>query len=93
MIILDGRKMIDQGSAHAYMIKQFHFPFYYGRNLDALWDMLSEYNERTEIYLFHGNRLLENMPDYGRKLIALFKEAAEENEHLYFWTNVGKEVL
>lgn len=93
MIILDGRQMKDPGQTHAYLKKQMNLPFYYGCNLDALYDILTAVGEGEEIYLFHGNRVLINMPEYGRNLIQVFKDAQEENENLRFWTNVGKEVL
>lgn len=93
MIILDGRQMKNLGETHAYLKRQMNLPFYYGCNLDALYDVLTAMDEGEEIYLFHGNRVLMYMPEYGRKLIQVFKDAQEENENFKFWTNVGKEVL
>lgn len=64
-------------AAHAYLATQFDFPSYYGHNLDALWDMLTEISEPTEI-TFDG-------PDdpQSQELEQLFRQAAQVNPHLH----------
>ena len=43
IIILDGKCMRDFESAHDYLSRVLRLPEYYGRNLDALYDCLSEF--------------------------------------------------
>ena len=54
---LDGRLMFDKVSTHAYLQQQLALPAYYGRNLDALYDCLTELPP-TEIYM-------ENLDEAG----------------------------
>ena len=39
---LDARRMEERGEAHAYLRERLDLPDYYGRNLDALYDCLTE---------------------------------------------------
>ena len=49
---LDTYQMIDREDAHEYLKNKFQFPDYYGRNLDALYDLLTEMHE-TEVVIVH----------------------------------------
>ena len=40
-IKLNGSKMKDRETAHLYIKRKLSLPDYYGKNLDALWDLLS----------------------------------------------------
>ncbi|RAP46472.1 MAG: ribonuclease inhibitor [Methanosphaera sp. rholeuAM74] len=52
VIILDG-KLIKKRS-HDYLSEVFDFPSYYGRNLDALYDCLTDIGTQTEIHLINS---------------------------------------
>ena len=41
---LDALKLNERKQAHEYLAEAFGFPEYYGKNLDALYDCLSEMN-------------------------------------------------
>ena len=41
-VILDGNYMSAKDEMHRYLKEKFQLPDYYGRNLDALYDCLSE---------------------------------------------------
>ena len=41
-VVLDGRGMTDRKVVHDELKKQLMLPDYYGRNLDALFDVLTE---------------------------------------------------
>ena len=40
-VILDGELMTDRPTVHDLLSEKLAFPEYYGRNLDALYDLLS----------------------------------------------------
>ncbi len=81
--ILNGKKMTDKISAHEHISGVMAFPDYYGKNLDALWDMLTQMTEPVKIILENPSAL-SAMGEYGEKLIDTFKEAQEENENVIF---------
>lgn len=51
-IILDLNASMSKKALHAYLKEKFGFPEYYGNNLDALYDCLTDISEPTAIGLF-----------------------------------------
>lgn len=76
--------MTDKRRAHEYLKRKLRFPDYYGKNLDALWDMLSTLSEPTDIKFFNKDILTKELGTYGEDLIQVFFEAAEENKNIIF---------
>ena len=70
-IILDGSLMTDREAAHGHIAAAMGFPQWYGKNLDALWDMLSAYGE-AEIELRCAPALLNSLERYGCRLLFQF---------------------
>ena len=56
---IDCRSWRDRESAHESLKKELGFPDYYGRNADALYDLLTE--KDFGIVLYHAARAKENM--------------------------------
>lgn len=81
-IILDGRKMNNQEMVHEYLRLKLRSTEYLGNNLDALWDILSSYDQDVEIKLVHGDYLIQNLNEYGEKILKLFLEAANQNDKI-----------
>lgn len=44
-VALDVNRMKTESEAHEYLKEMLQFPEYYGKNLDALYDCLTDYNE------------------------------------------------
>lgn len=74
--ILDGALMTDRAQAHAYIAETLSFPPYYGGNLDALADCLSDLSARTRITLVNGERLRENLGAYADRLLEVFRQTS-----------------
>ena len=68
--ILDGKKMVSKEETHKYLKETFGFPEYYGENLDALHDCLTEM-EDLEVELLNADDMLSALGDYGKKLLKL----------------------
>ena len=60
-ITLDGAKMPDRSAMHDALAEAFSLPAYYGRNLDALWDCLSERCEGAEIIFLSPEKMPEDL--------------------------------
>lgn len=81
-IILEGRAMTDRPAAHSHLAQRLDLPTYYGRNLDALYDVLTEIGTDTELILEDPAAVAENLGKYGEALLSTMQEAAEANLHL-----------
>lgn len=68
--------------AHRYLKKELGFPDYYGENLDALWDLLTEEGKPMQLLIYHSDLLVQNLGEYGRSLLDTMVEAGEENSSL-----------
>ncbi|MCF0106437.1 MAG: barstar family protein [Holdemanella sp.] len=70
---IDASLLVDKDSSHAYLKKVFDFPEYYGNNLDALYDCLSELKDCT---IWFENT--ENAGDYFEDIYSLFVDVQNE---------------
>lgn len=72
MIELDFTNINSEPDLHDYLEKKLGLPGYYGRNLDALWDVLSE---RTDEYIIRGRMdLVRSLGEYGQNVLDVFDE-------------------
>ena len=67
---LDAQRMSNKEDAHMYLKYRMNFPEYYGENLDALYDVLSELDE-VEVEIL--NVAEENK--YVKQIVKVMKEA------------------
>ena len=83
-ILLDGLYMNTKEATHIYLAERLHAPEYYGNNLDALYDILTDICEPTLLILRRREHMLTSLGDYGETLLTVFRDAAEENGKLTF---------
>ena len=74
--ILNGLNMTDREAAYDEIVRTLPLPPYFGRNLDALWDVVS--CMEGEIVLTNASAI----SGYGETILELLKEAAGENNCL-----------
>ena len=72
--IVDGQRMTSREQAHAYLQEVLALPAWYGKNLDALYDCLTEMG--PEVFFFEN---AGEGSDYFRKVLRVFKDAVREN--------------
>ena len=77
IIVLDGRKMTDRESAHTYLKKKLELPEHYGKNLDALYDVLGECGAEMNI-LLRGEAAGAEMAAYLPRLESVLSDCADE---------------
>jgi ribonuclease inhibitor len=83
-IVLDGKEMTSRKQAHLYIKEKMGFPEYYGCNLDALADCLSEISEKKKIVLKNFKEFEENLGAYSKGFVRVFEDMASENENIRF---------
>ena len=81
-VTLDIRNIETVGALHIYLQYKLDFPAYYGRNLDALYDLLTEMGEEVGIILLAEGVKGENAA-YLPRLVCVMEDAAQENEKLH----------
>ena len=79
---MDVKRFKGRSRAHAYLKEALRLPDYYGRNLDALYDCLGEIGEETVIVVPKAIQNKEYLGEYGKTMLQVFRDAAEENEAL-----------
>ncbi len=72
---LDGRRLSDKTEAHVYLQEMLPLPEYYGRNLDALYDVLTENSKDTLLWILHAEAV-------HPAITAVLEDAMEENPFL-----------
>lgn len=81
-ITLDLIPFTDSASLQGYLMQVMDFPFYYGKNLDALYDELTAWQDQTHFILRLPLRPEGGMADYLPRLAAVFADAANQNPDL-----------
>lgn len=74
-ILLDGNYLCNREVAHTYLQEILELPVYYGKNLDALYDCLTELQD---LYIEINRPEEEN--DYFKRVLRVFKGAEMECE-------------
>ena len=82
VVVLDGKQLESRETLHAHLARELAFPAWYGGNLDALFDCLTDLREETEITLCNVAALKETLGGYADVLLRVLREAAEENHHI-----------
>ena len=80
-VILNFSEAKTEKDIHAILKEAFAFPEYYGENLDALYDCLTDIREDTAVG-FCQRKDDADAAVYLRKTQRVFTDAEEENPHL-----------
>lgn len=77
-IILNGAALTTSEEMHHYLAKMLHFPAYYGKNLDALYDCLTDMVEETELILLNWDAF-----DHTKRALRVMMDSVAENEKIH----------
>ncbi|HPJ03188.1 MAG TPA: barstar family protein [Candidatus Limiplasma sp.] len=81
-IQLDITPFEEKISLHSYLKDQLKFPFYYGANLDALYDELTSIEEPLAIALTYHDHPITGHERYIPRMVEVFKAAAQDNYNI-----------
>ena len=79
--LINGKEVKSQDDFHTKLAKQLNFPKYYGKNLDALYDILStDLGNQNIIKIKHLSILKSKLgADYMEALIQAILDASQDN--------------
>ena len=77
-LIIDGSALPEAAAVHDLFTRALDLPEWYGRNLDALYDALTERGEPLRLLV----RNREALAEYAEDLLRTLAEAAAENPAL-----------
>ena len=80
--IIDGGTIDSREALHAALKEQLSLPDWYGNNLDALHDCLTDLHEPTELAVLHAGKLRERLGGYAGGLCHVLWDCEKENEKL-----------
>ena len=78
-IILPLNELHSPAELQAYLKEVLELPDYYGENLDALYDVLTERSEPLEFIVSEDIQEEEYLGDYGTQLLCLLQDVAAVN--------------
>ena len=78
-ITIDCREIASRTDFHRAFAAAMSFPEWYGNNLDALYDLLTEHSGPLEIVLFHVEDMKKQLGIYGNTLLHTLQEAENDN--------------
>lgn len=82
VIYIDLKGVITKDELHELLKKELGFPYYYGGNLDAFYDMLTEYGEGWNIIFYNAGDITAEMPGYYARLKDAAQRAMAETDEL-----------
>lgn len=81
-IVLDGARMTSRNALHDYLAAQLGLPAYYGRNLDGLYDLLTERDGPARLVIRGRGAAELYLGRYAGALFRTLEDACQANPQL-----------
>lgn len=82
-IVIDGSAIRDRESMHTLLAQRLSLPDWYGKNLDALYDCLTDTKDMT-VVLRNAESMTAALGGYGEAVLRVLRDAAAENPRFGF---------
>lgn len=79
ILTLDGAAVHTRDELHDALSAALSLPEWYGRNLDALHDCLTEIGAETRLVIRNPEALREHLGAYADRFLLVLRDSAEEN--------------
>lgn len=89
-IVLDASKIRDRHALHRMLAEKLCLPEWYGGNLDALHDCLTDMAEPVELEIIHAEALDAALGGYARAFYRTLSDSAAENACLHVCWNTSE---
>lgn len=77
---IDGNEIKNREELHEEIKSQLDFPDYYGKNLDALYDMLGSFTEPVEFEIVNQEMLEKHLGHYAKMFLGLLEDIKGESD-------------
>lgn len=74
---INGKRVTDKDSLHTLLRQKLNLPEDCGRNLDAVYDLLTEPGKDRIITVKHEELLRERLGDYADRFLRMLEDAAQ----------------
>jgi ribonuclease inhibitor len=81
-VVIDGDDITDRHMLHEMLSLKLDLPEWYGRNLDALADCLTDIHEDTAVVIKNADALKKALGSYEAAFLNVLLRASKENPHL-----------
>ncbi len=81
-VILNGKKIDSIDNFYEVLDKYLNFPPYFGKNLDALYDVLSEDNRTIRFIIKNHLELESTLGEFYFKLLVLLEDLSNEYSNI-----------
>lgn len=85
IVELDGSKMNSIQNTHIYLKESMELPEYYGENLDAMYDVMSDISENTFVFVLNSKQMRDSLGDYSVRMEQVWEDLEQSNKHLSFF--------
>ncbi len=85
IVELDGSKMDSIQNTHIHLKESMMLPEYYGENLDAMYDVMSDIRENTFVFVLNSQQMRTSLGDYGARMERVWEDLEQHNKHLSFF--------
>lgn len=83
VVFLDGQKIGGIGQVHEIFSSSLSFPDYYGKNLDALHDCLTDISDPVGVIIVNVKAFEKALGRRARGFFALMEDLANERENFF----------
>ena len=81
---INGAEIHSRAGLHDVLSRTLQLPAWYGRNLDALHDCLTDISTDTILYITHPDALRTGLDAYAEIFLQVLTDAAGENPHFHY---------
>lgn len=81
--VIDGKQIENREMLHQTLKEALDFPDWYGNNLDAMYDLLTDMQEEVTIELRDQEQLESHLGAYAKAFLRALEDAASEQKMIH----------